>query len=70
MPSVSADHGVIHLGLDVHKNTISAGILEADAETAVVDKISSDEGRGTSPDRPVRPAAAGAGLLRGRSHRV
>ena len=43
MPSVSADHGVIHLGLDVHKNTISAGILEAGAETAVVDKISSDE---------------------------
>ena len=43
MPSVSADHGVIHLGLDVHKNTISAGILEPGAETAVVDKISSDE---------------------------
>jgi len=34
---------VVHLGLDVHKNTISAAILEADADTAVVDKISSDE---------------------------
>jgi transposase len=43
MPSVTSDHGVVHLGLDVHKNTISAGILEPGAETAVVDKISSDE---------------------------
>lgn len=43
MPSVMNDHGVVHLGLDVHKNTISAGILESGAETAVVDKISSDE---------------------------
>jgi transposase len=43
MPSVSADHGAIHLGLDVHKNTISVGVLEPAAETAVVDKVSSDE---------------------------
>jgi len=43
MSSVVRDHGVVHLGLDVHKNTISAGILEPDAETAVVDKISSDQ---------------------------
>jgi transposase len=42
MSSVVTDHGVVHLGLDVHKNTISAGILEPGAETAVVDKISSD----------------------------
>jgi len=43
MPSVTSDHGVVHLGLDVHKNTISAGVLEPGADTAVVDKISSDE---------------------------
>jgi hypothetical protein len=43
MSSVCSDHGVVHLGLDVHKNTISAAILEPDADTAVVDKISSDE---------------------------
>jgi transposase len=43
MSSVVRDHGVVHLGLDVHKNTISAGILESDAETAEVDKVSSDE---------------------------
>ena len=30
------------LGLDVHKDTISVGVLEPGAETAVVDKIPSD----------------------------
>lgn len=43
MSSVASDHGVVHLGLDVHKNTIAVGILEPGADTAVVDKISSDE---------------------------
>jgi hypothetical protein len=43
MSTVLTDRGAIHLGLDVHKNTISVGILEPDAEVPVVDKISSDE---------------------------
>jgi transposase len=43
MSSVLTDRGAIHLGLDVHKNTISVGILEPDAEVPVVDKISSSE---------------------------
>jgi transposase len=43
MPSVTSDHGVVHLGLDVHKNTISAAVLAPGADTAVVDKISADE---------------------------
>jgi transposase len=32
----------IHLGLDVHKNTISVGVLDADADSPRCDKISSD----------------------------
>ena len=36
------DRDCIHLGLDVHKNTISVGVLEPDAETPRTDKISSD----------------------------
>ncbi len=32
----------IHLGLDVHKNTISVGVLEPGEETPRTDKISSD----------------------------
>ena len=36
------DRGVIHLGLDVHKNTISVGVLEPDDEVPRTDKISSD----------------------------
>jgi hypothetical protein len=32
MPSVTSDLGVVHLGLDVHKNTISAAILEPGAD--------------------------------------
>ena len=43
MPSVTADHGVIHLGLDVHKNTITVGLLEPGSDSPAVDKISSDE---------------------------
>jgi hypothetical protein len=37
------------LGLDVHKDTISVAVLEPGAETAVLDKISSD---GPSVRRP------------------
>lgn len=36
------DEDVIHLGLDVHKKTISVGILESVEETARTDKIASD----------------------------
>lgn len=43
MSSVTSEHGVVHLGLDVHKNTISAGILRPGSETAEVDRISADE---------------------------
>lgn len=37
------DRGVVHLGLDVHKNTISVAVLDPGEETPRVDKISSDE---------------------------
>lgn len=40
--TIVTDPGVIHLGLDVHKNTISVGILEPDHEVPRTDKISSD----------------------------
>ena len=33
----------VHLGLDVHKDSISVGLLEPTAQTAVVDKIFHDE---------------------------
>ena len=33
------DRGAIHLGLDVHKNTISVGVHEPDAELPIVEKI-------------------------------
>jgi transposase len=36
------DRGVVHLGLDVHKNSISVGVLEPGEEVPRVDKISSD----------------------------
>jgi transposase len=36
-------HDVTVLGLDVHKNTISAGVLGPGHDVAVVDKISADE---------------------------
>lgn len=36
------DRGVIHLGLDVHKNTISVAVLEPGQDTPRTDKISSD----------------------------
>lgn len=36
------DRGVIHLGLDVHKNTISVAVLEPGRDSPRTDKISSD----------------------------
>lgn len=42
MSSVQQKGGVIHLGLDVHKNTISVGVLEPDREEPMVSRISSD----------------------------
>ena len=36
------DRDCIHLGLDVHKNTISVGVLDPDAEIPRTDRISSD----------------------------
>lgn len=33
---------MVHLGLDVHKNSISVGVLRPEADTATVDRISSD----------------------------
>lgn len=42
MPSVSR-RGVVHLGLDVHKDSISVGVLEPDREAAEVDRIFNDE---------------------------
>jgi transposase len=42
MPSVSR-RGVTHLGLDVHKDSISVAVLEPDREAAEIDKIFNDE---------------------------
>src|SRR6266540_498945 len=42
MPSVSR-RAVIHLGLDVHKDSISVAVLEPGRETPEVDKIFNDE---------------------------
>jgi transposase len=43
MGSVTRSRGPIHLGLDVHKDSISAGILRAEAEEAEVVRIGSDD---------------------------
>jgi len=43
MSSVVAERGSIHLGLDVHKNTISVGVLEPAEQSPRTDRISSDE---------------------------
>ena len=42
MSSVQQQVGVILLGMDVHKNTISVGVLEPDREDPIVSRISSD----------------------------
>ena len=38
-----AHRGLVHLGMDVSKDSISVAILHPDRDVAVVDKISSDE---------------------------
>ena len=43
MASVSRTKGPIHLGLDVHKDSISVAILEPHAEAPEVDRIFHDE---------------------------
>jgi transposase len=43
MSSVAVEGSVIHLGLDVHKNSISVGVLEPGEEIPRTDKISSDD---------------------------
>jgi transposase len=40
--SIVSDRGAIHLGLDVHKNTISVGVLKPSDEVPSTDKISAD----------------------------
>lgn len=42
MPSVS-HRGLIHLGMDVHRDSISVAILEPDREAAEVDRVFNDE---------------------------
>jgi hypothetical protein len=66
----------IHLGLDVHKDTISVGILPADQQVPDVEWITHDEtsirrlvGRLGNPaccepaTRPARPASSWPGCL-------
>ena len=43
MSVIHVPPGVPVLAMDVHKSTISAGVLAADATTPVVDKIASDD---------------------------
>ncbi len=43
MSLIHVPPGVSVLAMDVHKNTISAGVLEPDSTSPVVDKISSDD---------------------------
>ena len=42
MSSVTLERGVIHLGLDVHKDTITVGVLPAGLDGVAVDRIGSD----------------------------
>ena len=43
MKSLARSRGPIHLGLDVHKMSITAGLLEAAATTPVLQRIGSDD---------------------------
>jgi len=43
MKSFARSRGPIHLGLDVHKLSITAGVLEADGVTPVLQRIGSDD---------------------------
>ena len=70
MPSLARPES-IHLGLDVHKDTISVGILGAGDDVPVLEKIFHD---GESVRRLVGrfadPGLVGAGPLRGGAYRV
>ncbi|HTR69449.1 MAG TPA: IS110 family transposase [Mycobacteriales bacterium] len=43
MRSVTRNREPIHLGLDVHKDSITVGVLEPDAQAAVMTRLSSDD---------------------------
>ncbi len=66
MPSVPHP-GVIHLGLDVHRDSISVAVLEPDRESGEVDRIFNDEYsvRGSSTASPT-PGVSGRAMRRGR----
>jgi hypothetical protein len=59
----------IHLGLDVHKDTISVAILTHDRDGPDVERITHDEARSAGSFALSRSPAA-ASLLRGRSDRL
>ena len=71
MSSVTLERGVIHLGLDVHKDTITVGVLPAGSEGVAIDRICSDSESvrrliGRFPDRrccgsATRPGRPGSG---------
>lgn len=54
-----AHRGFVHLGMDVSKDSISVAVLDPDRDTAVVDKISSDE---ESVRRLIKRLGAPAGM--------
>ena len=79
---VSVSHlAPIHLGLDVHKDTISVGVLLPDQQVPDVDRIAHDEasvrrlwsrgspiGPGCEPaTRPARPASSWPGCCTART---
>ena len=43
MTSVDAERGLVWLGLDVHKDSIAAGVLEPGSDAAVIEMIGPDE---------------------------
>jgi hypothetical protein len=63
MSSVTLERGVIHVGLDVHKDTITVGVLPAGAEGVAIDRICSDPESVRRVDRSFPGPVAAAGLL-------
>ena len=67
MPSVSRQ-GLIHLGMDVHRDSISVAVLEPDRDAPEVDRIFNDE---YAVRRLIaRFSDPASGLFRGRPHRL
>ena len=66
MSSLS-QRSLVHLGMDVHKDSISIGILRPD-DSLDVERIFHDEESVRRFIRPDGRAAAADRLLRGRSH--